>query len=66
MRLAAHVAFKQFYAGKLKIREHVRDEGIDGIIILKRTLTKCELDSSAQDEVQWRAFVGTVTNFQFS
>ena len=54
--------------GNLKEREHLKDAGVDGRIILKwisgSGMWGHELDDLAQDRGRWRALVKAVMNFR--
>jgi hypothetical protein len=57
-----------FWWGNLKERDHLTDPGIDGRIILRWILRKCERDMDwidlAQDRDRWQALVNAVMNLQ--
>ena len=57
-----------FWWGYLTERDHLKDSGIDGRIILKRILEKWDEGMDwidlAQDRVRWRALVSAVMNLR--
>ena len=59
--------YKGFWWGKLRDRDHLEDQGVDGRIILKCILKKWEWGGRdcftlAQNRDRWRALVNAVMN----
>ena len=73
MRWAGHVAWKGsgdvhagFWWGNLREREHLKDLGVSGSVILRWTFRKWDGDKNridmAQDRNSWRALLNAVMN----
>jgi hypothetical protein len=59
-------AYTGFWRGNLRKRDHWKDPGFDGRIILRWIVRKWGMDwiELAQDRDRWRALVNTVMNFR--
>jgi hypothetical protein len=77
MICAGHVArmgkgqtYTVFWWGNVVERGHLEDSGVDGRIILRWILRKCDVGMNwidlAQDSDRWRAFVYAVMNLRVS
>ena len=63
-------AYKEFWWGNLRERDHLVDPGVDGRIILRRIFRKWDVEGMdwiemAQDRDRWWAVVNAVMNFRF-
>jgi hypothetical protein len=58
-----------FWWGNLSERDHLENPGTDGMIMLRRIFTKCDVGvmdwiDLAHDRDRWRAFVNAVMNLR--
>ena len=62
--------YTEFWLGNLKERDHMKDPGVDGRIILKwifrRRMWGMDWIDLAQGRDRWRALVNAVMNFRVS